>query len=259
MSEPRPLSEAEEADLTALADGRLEPERAGDVQARVASDARLARALDQQRAGLSAITAAASSVSAPVALRARIEEMQRAPTKRRRWRLPELRVLLPAAGLAAAAAIALIVVLAGGAPSTETILAAATRPPTGAVSLDPTQPALLRDRVEEVRFPNFEGKFGWEANGTRTDDIEGRDTRTVFYRQEGRDVAYTIVGGEALPWPEGKKTTIDGVPFRSFTDGDRTVVTWRRNGHTCVLSARDVSEESLLELAAWKGKGAVTF
>jgi hypothetical protein len=259
MSEPRPLSEAEEADLTALADGRLEPARASEMEARVASDARLARALERQRAGLTAITAAAGSVSAPMALRARIEEMQREPAPRRRWKMPQLRILLPAAGLAAAAAIALIVVLAGGAPSTETILAAATRPPTATVSLDPTQPALLRDRVENVRFPNFEAKFGWEAKGTRSDAIEGRDTRTVFYRREGRETAYTIVGGKALPWPKGDKTTIDGIKLRSFTSGDRTVVTWRRGGRTCVLSARGVSKASLLELAAWKGKGAVTF
>jgi hypothetical protein len=259
MSEPIPLSEAEEADLTALADGRLEPARRAEVEARVESDARLAHALDRQRAGLTAITAAAASVSAPVALRSRVEAMQREPAPRRRWRMPSLRILVPAAGLAVAAAVALFVVFAGGAPSTDTILAAATRPPTATVSLDPTQPALLRDRVEEVRFPNFEGKFGWEAKGTRTDELDGRDTRTVFYRREGREAAYTIVGGEALPWPDGERTTIDGVKLRSFIDGDRTVVTWRRGGRTCVLSGRGVSKASLLELAAWKGKGAVTF
>ena len=186
--------------------------------------------------------------------------MQREPEpRRRRWRMPSMRILVPAAGLAAVAVIALVVVLAGGAPSTQTMLAAATRPPTATVTLDPSQPALLRDRVENVRFPNFEAKFGWEAKGTRTDELDGRDTRTVFYRREGRETAYTIVAGDALPWPEGKRHDIDGVKLRSFKDGDRTVVTWRRDGRTCVLSARDVSEESLLELAAWKAKGAVTF
>ena len=140
------------------------------------------------------------------------------------------------------------------------MLAAAIRPPTGAVSLDPTQPALLRDRVESVRFPNFEGKFGWEATGVRTDEIAGRSTRTVFYRHEGRRIAYTIVEGEALPWPDGaEKTPYDGVDLRTFTHGDRTVVTWRRDGHTCVLSSTSVPRDELLELAGWKGKGAVTF
>jgi hypothetical protein len=260
MSDPQPLSEADEADLAAFADGRLEPDRRAALEARIESDARLAHALDRQRAGLTAITAAAASVSAPMALRARVEAMQREPEPRRRWRMPSLRLWLPAAGLAAAVVIvAAIVVLGGGAPSTDTIIAAATRPPTASVSLDPRQPALLRDRVEAVRFPNFEQKFGWEAKGTRTDELDGRDTRTVFYRREGREAAYTIVGGEALPWPDGERTEIEGIKLRSFTQGDRTVVTWRRGGHTCVISGRDVSKASLLELAAWKGKGAVTF
>ena len=161
---------------------------------------------------------------------------------------------------AGSAAIALVVVLLGGAPSTEAMLAAATRPPTGAVSLDPRQPALLRDRVESVRFPNFEAKFGWEASGVRTDEIGGRTARTVFYRREGRRVAYTIVEGEALGWPgEAAKAPRDGVDLRTFQDGDRTVVTWRREGRTCVLSSTDVPRDELLELAAWKGKGAVRF
>ena len=39
----------------------------------------------------------------------------------------------------------------------------------------------------------------------------------------------------------------------------RTVVTWERGGHTCVLSAEGVPADELLELAGWKGKGAVPF
>jgi hypothetical protein len=151
-------------------------------------------------------------------------------------------------------------VLIGGAPSTEAMLAAATRPPTGTVSLDPRQPALLRERVESVPFPNFAAKFGWEATGVRTDEIGGRSTRTVFYRKDGRRIAYTIVAGEALDFPgQAAKETRDGVDLRTFQDGDRTVVTWRRDGQTCVLSSTDVPRDELLTLASWKGKGAVTF
>ena len=42
-------------------------------------------------------------------------------------------------------------------------------------------------------------------------------------------------------------------------DGDRTVVTWLRDGHTCVLSGSGVPRRTMLELAAWKGDGAVAF
>jgi len=260
MAEPDPLSETDEADLAALADGRLSPVRRAELERRLASDPRLAQALARQHAGLTVITGAAETVSAPLALRSRVEAMQReaAAPRRRRFALPSW---LPAAGLAAAAAAAvLVVVLLGGGPSTETIVAAATRPPVAAVSLDPSRPQLLRDRVESVRFPNYEAKFGWEANGARTDTIEGRDTRTVFYRREGRSVAYTIVAGEALAWPDdAARTTLEGIELRSVTAGDRTVVTWRRQGRTCVMSARGVPRETLLELAAWKGQGAVPF
>jgi hypothetical protein len=262
MPEPRPLSEAEEAELAAFADGQLEQPQRVAFERRLAEDADLARAYERQRAGMVAIATAAESVSAPLALRSRVEAMQRgevAPRPRRRRRLSFGR-WMPAAGLAAAAAVAIVVVLLGGAPSTSAMLAAATRPPTGTVSLDPRQPALLQDRVETVRFPNFEAKFGWEATGVRTDEIDGRQTKTVFYRHEGRRIAYTIVEGDALPWPsDAAKTSRDGVEMRTFDDGDRTVVTWRRDGRTCVLSATNVPRDELLTLASWKGKGAVTF
>jgi hypothetical protein len=39
----------------------------------------------------------------------------------------------------------------------------------------------------------------------------------------------------------------------------RQVVTWLRGGLTCVLSGADVDRPTLLELAAWKGQGAVRF
>jgi anti-sigma factor RsiW len=258
MPEQRPLSEAEEVELTAFADGQLEPAQRADLERRLASDPELARAYERQRAGMVAIATAVESVSAPLALRASVESMQRAkPRRRLRFSLGNW---LPAAGIATAAAVAVLAVVLIGGPSTESMLAAATRPPTGAVSLDPRQPALLRDRVEAVRFPNFEAKFGWEAVGVRTDEIDGRAVKTVTYRKEGRRITYTIVEGDALDWPgDATKTPYDGVDLRTFTHGDRTVVTWRRDGHTCILSSNDVSAGELRELAAWKGKGAVTF
>lgn len=260
MPEPKPLSETEEAQLAAFADGQLEDAEREELERRLASDADLARAYERQRAGIVTIASAVESVSAPLALRARVEAMQRgeAPARRRRFGLP---AWLPIATIATVTAVAIAaLVLIGGPPSTADMLAAATRIPTGAVSLDPRQPALLRDRVEAVRFPNFEAKFGWEATGVRVDDIGGRTAKTVFYRREGRRIAYTIVEGEALAWPGGTaKEVYDGVPMRTFTSGDRTVVTWRRDGHTCVLSAVGVPREELKALASWKGKGAVSF
>ena len=260
MSEHPPLPEADEAALAAYADGRMEPSERAGFEARLVAEPELAAALEHQRVGLAAITTAAESVSAPLALRSRVETMQRgeaAPRRERRRRAGW--GWLPSAGLAAAAlaAVAIVVAFSGG-PATAEVLAAATRAPVAAVQLDPGQPALLRDQVEDVRFPNYEGKLGWEAEGTRTDEIGGRDTRTVFYRREGRRVAYTIVAGERLAWPPGAdRTEVEGTPMRVFEEDGRTVVTWRRKGRTCVISATDVPRDQLLELAAWKGQGAV--
>ena len=262
MSDPSPISDTDAADLAALADGRLDPARREALEARLDAEPALAEALALQRRGLVAIAAAAGDVSAPLALRERIEAMQReaaAPRRRRSW-LPSLRLGLPAAGLAAAAVAVIVVLATGGRPTVDAMLAAATRPPVAAVSLAPSQPKLLRDNVQGVRFPNYEGKFGWKADGLRTDEIDGRDTRTVHYTRGGSDVAYTIVAGEQLAWPPGaRKTELEGIKLRTFADGGRTVVTWRRQGRTCVMSAEGVPTDTLLELAAWKGQGAVSF
>jgi hypothetical protein len=263
MTEHTPLSESDEAVLTAYVDGRLETAERAELEARLAREPALAAALDRQRAGLSAITAAVESVSAPLALRTRVEELQRSGGKVARPRRERRRGWgwLPSAGLAAAAvaAVAIVVAFSGG-PATAEVLAAAIRPPVAAAQLDPGQPRLLKDNVDDVRFPNYEAKFGWEAEGVRTDEIGGRETKTVFYRREGRRIAYTIVEGEQLAWPPGsERTEREGVEFRVFEGENRTAVTWRRNGRTCVLSSTDVPADELLELAAWKGQGAVDF
>jgi anti-sigma factor RsiW len=255
------MSEADEAALAAYADGRLGPADRAELEARLEREPALAAALERQRAGLTAITTAAESVSAPLALRSRIEAMQRDGATPRRRRRARGWGWLPGAALATAAlaAVAIVIAFSGG-PATSEVLAAATRPALAAVQLDPGQPRLLQDQVDDVRFPNYEGKFGWEAVGTRTDEIGGRPTRTVFYRKEGRRIAYTIVGGDQLAWPPGAdKAEREGTKLRTFKDGDRTVVTWRRKGRTCVLSATNVPADQLLELAAWKGQGAVDF
>ena len=127
----------------------------------------------------------------------------------------------------------------------------------------PPTSKLLDEKIGDVTFPNYAGKFGWKAVGTRTDEIDGRDTRTVFYEKDGKRIAYTVVEGDALPKPDDAE---QGDPrghraALAATSTTATVVTWERNGQTCVLSASkgEVSRDELLALAGWKGKGAVTF
>jgi hypothetical protein len=264
MSDASPdLSPSDEAALAALADGRLDAPERVELQARVDADPGLAAALGRQRAALSLITAAAEGTSAPLALRARIEALQAQP--RRSW-LGRLRDRLPAipvvalAGASAAAAVAIALVVSGGGPGIDDVLSAAARSPSAALAPFPAQGKLLREQVEGVRFPNFAGKFGWKATGARSDEIDGRQTRTVFYAKDGHTIAYTIVAGEALPEPEDARLARrEGTPLRALSADGRTVVTWRRQSHTCVLSGKGVPTGDLLTLAGWHAKGEVKF
>ena len=192
-----------------------------------------------------------------------------APGRRHGDRRPSARTRLggirwPGAGLVAGALAAVLaaIVLVGGGPGVEDVAAAAERPPSAQVAAVPPTSKLLDEKIGDVSFPNYAGKFGWKAVGTRTDEIDGRDTRTVFYEKDGRRIAYTVVDGDALSKPDdAAKATREGTELRSLTSDGRTVVTWERNGQTCVLSVveGDVSRDELLELAGWKGQGAVDF
>jgi hypothetical protein len=112
-----------------------------------------------------------------------------------------------------------------------------------------------------VPFPYW-GEQKWESVGARDDKIEGRAAKTVYYANpKGVRAAYTILGGDAIDPPsDAMKRTDKGVQLFVVQDKGRRVVTWERNGHTCVLSApMSVPEQKLLDLAAWKGGGGVPF
>ena len=92
------------------------------------------------------------------------------------------------------------------------------------------------------------------------DDPSGRHATTVYYEKGGRTIAYTIVSGDALDPPSNARSiTRGGVEYRVFRDDGRAVVTWERDGRTCVLSSTAARPAELLTLADWRGKGAITF
>jgi anti-sigma factor RsiW len=264
---PPDLSTDDEADLVAFVDDRLDPGQRARVEARAAKDPAFAAALARQRRGRDAVTAAVETTGAPLALRTRVEQMGTGRGRRKADQRPSARTRLagrrwPAAGLVAGALAAVLagIVLIGGGPGIYDVAAAALNPPAAAIAPVPAGSKLLHEHVGEVAFPNYAGKFGWKAAGTRTDEIDGRATRTVFYEKEGRQIAYTVVSGAPLGWPDdATKATREGTLLRALRADGREVVTWRRRGHTCVLSAKDVPRAELLDLAGWKGKGAVGF
>jgi hypothetical protein len=64
-------------------------------------------------------------------------------------------------------------------------------------------------------------------------------------------VAYTIIGTPALARPSVPLTHLGGFALQELNLRGRTVVTWRRAGHTCVISASGVPTRVLEKLADW--------
>ena len=221
------LPPEDEADLAAFADGALYGPRRAALQQRLATEPELADALERQQATLSLL--AAASVPAPLSLRMAVEELEAAQPviARRRERL------WPAAALAVAATVAAFVaLLAARGPAIDEVLAVAMLPATA--------PAALGDPFEGVRFPTYEQ---WRATGERTDVVEGRQVRTVYYAREGRVIAYAIVAGPALS---------DDKALRELRGRDGLVaVTWTRDGRTCVIAAVGGDARVLTRLAVW--------
>ncbi len=196
---------------------------------------------------------------APPRLRERIEserERARRPARRRRLTLGGA-----LAGATAAAALLVVLLLPGGAGGPTVVEAAelGTRPATQPAP-EPGEPKLLDASAFGLPFPDWAEKFGWEPSGRRVDEIDGRRAVTVFYEKDGREIAYTIVAGDPLPIPEPSAAARrEGTPLRYVSLDGRTIVTWERDGLTCILSGDGVAATKLLDLAGWKGLGAVPF
>jgi hypothetical protein len=263
MNDPRPgrdeLDERTMRELTQLADGTLSGAKRTALEERIRTSPELSAALERQRTAVAALRGL--DVAAPPGLRARVEgERQRpsAPVRRRRVALAG-----GLAGAAAAAALVAVLVLPSGSGGPSVVEAAqlSDLPATQAsVPVDPSNAKLLAASGDGVPFPNLEGEFGYREAGARSDELDGRDAKTVFYESGGKRIGYTIVSGNAIDAPKGAaKHELNGVALSSTADGPMRIVTWLRGGRTCVLSGRGVSTEELLQLASWKGEGSVPF
>jgi hypothetical protein len=214
--------------------------------------------------GRALVAAAVADTLAPLSLRERIEaDRARARSGGTARRRGLARVLVPAGGVIAAAIVAIVLATGGGASTS--VLATASLATKGAVLPAPKEDgankALLQASNDGVPFPYWDD-IGWEASGARIDTINGRDAKTVFYdNAKGVRAAYTILGGDAIDPPEDAHThEVNGTTLHTTERGGRRIVTWERQGKTCVLSAPlAVPEGKLLELAAWNGKGNVPF
>jgi GTPase SAR1 family protein len=132
----------------------------------------------------------------------------------------------------AAAVVAFLVLVGARGPAVDDVLAVALRPATA--------PAATTEAFEGIRFPRYEH---WRSTGARTDVIDGRRVRTVFYERDGRTIAYAVVAGAALS-KDGALRAIRGAD-------DVVAVTWTRRGRTCVIAAAGVDADVLASLAVW--------
>jgi len=256
MTNRRHRDRPTERDIAALADGSLAPGRRARVERAVAASPELQAELRDQRYALDAVRATATE-RAPAALRARV-----ALTRPARRRARPIRAVA-VAGIAGIA-VAVVLTLGGGPSETPSVADAAglaTRPPVAGVTEAATGAATLpRPQGAGLRFPKWQGHFGWKAIGSRDDHLDGRSATTVFYRHESQVVAYTIVGGGPLPVGSPALASIrQGTALRSLTVHGRRAVTWLRGGHTCVLSGTQTTHATLLRLAAWRGGGEISF
>ena len=145
--------------------------------------------------------------------------------------------------------------VASSAPSVDDAVALALAPATApAPAVDPDDMHLVRARIGGITFPNYTYAWPkWTTAGARRDRISGRDATTVIYRGPRGDVGYTIVDGKPLDPPSGaRRVRAGGVDLSVLRRDGATVVTWQRDGHTCVLAGRGAGvERQLVRFASW--------
>jgi hypothetical protein len=254
-SQPRP---GQLADLSALADGTLDPTRRLEIENEILASPKLAALYARERCVVELLHRARSADPATARLRSRIEAQRtsRNALARRGTAYAGLAATLCAATLLVALA------LHGGSRGSPAVSQAASltlrgpsQPAPNPVSSDSTR---LWRSVEGLYFPNWSVGLGWRAVRQRVDHLAGRPAATVYYGWRGEKVAYTIVGVPALAQPAGAITNLAGISFRTLALHGRTVVTWRRDGLTCVLSAAGVPASTLRTLAVWNAPAVST-
>jgi anti-sigma factor RsiW len=258
MNDTANFSPRELADLSALADGSLDPARRAAVQEWVDASPERTAMYERERRAVTVLQATRAD-RAPAALRARIEAQRKersAPLVR--WRLAYGGGL---AGALAAIGLALALILPAGTPGAPSISQAAALAVRGATAPAPgpaphERSGLLNTNVGSLYFPNWTQRYGWQATGERRDHINGRVADTVYYRSHGQTIAYTIVQAPALEIPKSTHSRLHGADLWTLNMGGRQIVTWRKEGHTCVLSSKPgVSVSELRTLAAAEASG----
>ena len=196
----------------------------------------------------------------PLALRERLATRSARPARGSRPR-----VALAGAVAAIAAATVLALTLVAHLGNHPTIAEAARPAALAATAPAPAQDArrstLLRASFAGVAYPDWNHEFGWRTTGRRHDSLEGgRTAETVFYQHTHHRIGYTVVSGKPLEPPgHAQRFVVNGLQMLAYKDGRRDVVTFERNGRTCVLAGVVHRRSTLVKLASWKADGAIAF
>ncbi len=181
-----------EAELAALADGSLDPERREDVLKRVRESPELEAALAEQRQAVAMM--AAVDVRAPAGLHREIEAML-APGRERQarggrafWR-PRFGLALGAAATATAV-VAVVIALSGGGSSRldvqQTAALALSPATTHAPAESKAHKSQLAASVDGVAFPYWKERFGWRSSwGSRRQARRTRGDDGFLHRPPG--------------------------------------------------------------------------
>lgn len=213
--------------------------------------------------GEALVAAAVADTQAPQSLRESIErERERAQAAAGQpsfWRR-HLRVLAGAgAGLVVLVGVVAVLLAGSGSDGAAAPTLAEVEAATRLAATDPApavaggDPPVLAKRVGAIQFPDWEQKFSWRAVGSRDEEISGRTVRTVYYRNpDGAELGYSVVAGDPLDEePPGREVTRAGKTYHVARAGQRTVVTWEQQGHTCtIVASAAVPEAKLVDLAA---------
>jgi hypothetical protein len=199
----------------------------------------------------------------PPALRARLDEQSaRAAAPARRVR-PRTALAGAVATVAVAAVLALTLVaeLGNGLTVAEAARPSALAATAPAPAQDARRPTLLRASFAGVTYPDWNKQFGWRTTGRRHDSLDGgRTAETVFYQHTHHRIGYTVVSGKPLKAPgHAQRYEANGLVMLAYKDGRRDVVTFERDGRTCVLAGVVHQRATLLKLASWKADGAIAF
>ena len=207
------------------------------------------RAVGEAQARLAA-RLATLPVQAPPGLHAHVAELTRPSRRPRRSRVG----LGALAGAAASLILAAVWIGQASLPAGPSVAALARFAFTAAAgpvpAPDPADPAVLRARVGDVPFPRWGPAVGFSAVGQRTVRLAGREVVAVAYRSTaGTLVGYSIAAAPPLARAPGTPRMVDGQRVSVGRAGAATTITWRRDGHTCVLAADGVAAGRLITLA----------